>query len=128
MPSIEIDASEPLDALDEMLAALEALPEQFADELTEWQVEDMRRRFPQTDQPDNKTAETEVFPRSRTWRKPPSGRHGGRRSTFLRVPRGTRPKSYGGKFRSTRPILRAELFDKLSDRVGALLQQLKVFG
>ena len=131
---IDIDASEVDDALDDILAAIEALPEQFAEELTTWQTEDMHRRFPQTDQPDPNTAATDVYPRSRTWHRPATGNPVGRprRSTFLRVPRNNpsnRAAPHGGRqtgVHSTRPILRHELFEQLSDRIGDLLTRLKV--
>jgi hypothetical protein len=127
---MEMDASEVTDAIDKLLENVHALPDDFADELTEWQAEDMRRKYPETDRPDENTAETEVFPRSRTWHKRSTGQPPGRprRSGFLRVPRGARPKSPTGPRSgfSGRPILRRELFESLSDRIGELLRRAKL--
>jgi hypothetical protein len=128
---MEMDASEVTDAIDKLLENVHTLPDDFATELTEWQTEDMRRKYPETDRPDENTAETDVYPRSRTWHKQPTGQPPGRprRSSFLRVPRGARPKSPTGQrsgFRSGRPILRRELFESLSDRIGELLRRAKL--
>jgi hypothetical protein len=132
---MEMDASEVTDAIDKLLENVHALPDDFATELTDWQAEDMRRKYPETDRPDENTAETDVYPRSRTWHKPPTGQPPGRpptqhyRSSFLRVPRGARPKSPTGQrsgFRSGRPILRSELFESLSMRISELLRRAKL--
>jgi hypothetical protein len=87
------------------------------DELFNWQAEDMKRRYPEVETPDDKTAETEIFPRSRL----PS-KHVRQPSAQARRISIARPKGGGGRPISTRPILRDELFEKLVERMGALLE------
>jgi hypothetical protein len=87
-------------------------------ELTNWQAEDMKRHFPETETPDDKTATTEIFPRSRvpSQHKRPSG-------TARLVPL-ARPKGASGvRPISTRPILRSELYTSLVKRMSDLLEK-----
>jgi hypothetical protein len=85
------------------------------DELTNWQSEDMKRHFPNTETPDDKTAATEIFPRSRI----PSQHK--RPSAAARLVPLARPKGGSKPPPSTRPILREELWNKLCERMDALL-------
>jgi hypothetical protein len=129
----EMDASEVTDAIDKLLENVHELPDEFGLELTDWQAEDMRRKYPQTDRVDENTVETDVYPRSRTWHKQPTGHPPGRppgqyRSSFLRVPRGSVRSKTGTRsmVHSNRPILRPELFESLSARIGELLRRAKL--
>ena len=91
----------------------------MATELEAWQVEDMRRRYPNIQRPDQNTAVTFVWPRSRVVQRPEKHRRAAVIARARRVRGGGRRLAY-----STRPILRAELFDKLSDRMAAMLKGL----
>jgi hypothetical protein len=102
-----------------MLAKLQAVP--VANELTAWQREDMRRRYPHTETLSRTAAMTRIYPRSR------------RQSTWLRAKRPPRRKPLlRGKAKrvgkpilqaSHRPILRPELFDRLRERMVAMMQR-----
>ena len=99
--------------------------------LSAWQREDMHRQYPNQEHPDNKTALTRIWPRSRAStegrfhpKRPPTGRPRGR-------PKGAKTKAHGEIVRRTRmrlikgvkrPILRPELFVKLRERMAQLLQ------
>lgn len=96
---------------------IEALPHASAEELTAWQREDMKRHYPNTDETID-GASTDIFPRSRkvvqrsaAQRQQPQPRQGVGRK---RLP-------------SKRPILRPELFDKLVERMMALLEKTMVW-
>jgi len=90
----------------------------MAAELEAWQVEDMRRRYPNIQRPGPYSAVTLIWPRSRIVDKPRRDR---RRAVVAvkRVRGGGRRLAY-----STRPILHAELFDKLKDRMMTFLKGL----
>lgn len=70
--------------------------------LTQWQTEDMHRKYPNIEIVDPKTALTRIWPTSRV-------------------------NLYKDRYRSvpriTRPILRRELFEKLCDRMDALMEE-----
>jgi hypothetical protein len=89
----------------------------IAQELHNWQAEDMHRRYPETEEPDPRTVVTRIYPRSRKERRhrPRVGRARPRRP-MVRIRRGV---SLGGK----RPILRPELFEKLGDRMARLMRE-----
>jgi hypothetical protein len=91
----------------------------IAAELEAWQVEDMRRRYPNIQRPDQNTAVTLIWPRSRVVQRPEKHRRAAVIARARRVRSGGRRLPY-----STRPILRDELFDKLSDRMAAMLKGL----
>jgi hypothetical protein len=111
MLTLTIDTTELGKTIDSMIAQLAAFPQNMADELTRWQVEDMHRRYPNTTLQGN-TATTEIWPTSRLpKKKKPRG-----------LPRKApiRPAS-GVRIHSQRPILRPELFDKLDQRMVQLM-------
>jgi hypothetical protein len=92
--------------------------EEIAKELTAWQRDDMRRTYPNTKQPDEKTATTEIWPRSRVSEGHQPNAARGKRVRVYAPPRGG-PRVAS----STRPILRAELFTTLCDRMAELLNR-----
>ena len=114
MLNIEI-ITEPIEqTLRDMETRIEVLGRtQMPDELTAWQTEDMHRHYPNTDTPDNKTAVTDIWPRSRTYEKThhktaplPARIH---RRPIAAMPR---LKGTGHTPGTMRPILRAELFQR----------------
>jgi hypothetical protein len=99
--------------------------------LSAWQREDMHRQYPNQEHPDNKTAMTRIWPRSRAStegrfhpKRPPTGRPRGRPKGVKTgqgrvIVRRTRMRLIKG---AKRPILRPELFVKLRERMAQLLQ------
>jgi hypothetical protein len=129
VPTLDIDVKIPEDAFKRFQDRVAVFPEQLAAELVTWQVQDMHRQYPNIDRPDQFTAETHVWARSRLtaeWhrqhRKPRSSRYLGRaRRSQLQA----RVRQYvRGQQRSTRPILRPVLLEKLEDRVQMLIHEL----
>jgi hypothetical protein len=112
MLTISLDCT----AFDATLAAMQtqlaAFPQTMADELTNWQTEDMNRKYPNTTLQNNE-ATTTIWPTSRLPQK--------KRQAQLRKPPIRRPQP-GPRIKSKRPILRPELFDKLDARMVALLE------
>jgi hypothetical protein len=116
---ITLDASKVEARLDDMIEKLGHFTSDMADELTEWQTEDMHRHYPNTKQ-DDTSVETEIWPTSRRVETNKTKI----RATLARAKRGTvvkKPLNPGQKGTSTRPILRPELYDKLADRMDALM-------
>jgi hypothetical protein len=115
---IELDGLEHITAtLDGMADQIAALgKEEIAKELTAWQRDDMKRTYPNTKQEDEKTATTEIWPRSRVSDKPRAT--GEKRVRVFAPPRGG-PRVAS----STRPILRSELFKTLCNRMSELLNR-----
>jgi hypothetical protein len=113
-----VDAEERLTAMQQLVQNFghEDMPQ----ELESWQREDMHRHFPNTDTPNYVTAETSIWPRSRTYEKTHRAFSLPRR---LQRPLSPRPRLIGatGKPGSERPILRPELFDKLCSRMAELM-------
>ena len=98
------------------------LHKQVPRELVEWQTDDMRRQYPNIkidETTESVEASTEIWPRSRLEAEPGFKRL---RPTVKRGPKLLRPKGAGRPPRSTRPLLRTELFTKLVDRMNALLE------
>ena len=99
----------------------EIIPQQ----LTAWQVEDMRRQFPNTDTPNYVSAETHIWPRSRTYEQMHKRRES--RVRLFKKPLTPLPRIVGtlGKRPTTlgahRPILRPALFQKLVDRMTEMM-------
>lgn len=118
MITISLDASDVIETLAAMEADLKGFPNMMAQELTNWQTEDMRRRYPNTSVNGN-VVETDVWPTSRT------AEH---KSSRQRVVANSLAKKSIGKPTirlkgSVRPILRTELFDKLVDRMDKLMSE-----
>jgi hypothetical protein len=119
MLTVSIDGMDALDRrLQMMIDRCAHAGDLMATELEAWQVEDMRRRYPNIQRPDQNTAVTLVWPRSRVVQRPEKHRRAAV-ARARRVRGGGRRLAY-----STRPILREELFDKLSDRMAAMLKGL----
>jgi hypothetical protein len=121
MFEIKAEGVEPLAAkFDKLAAQVEALHHEMPDELTAWQVEDMRRKYPNiavTQAANQTTAETDIWPRSRQ-----EGNRKQRRAAFKQ------PKRYrlsGNRVvrSARRAILRPELFAKLQQRMSALIKK-----
>lgn len=114
---IETQAIE--DRITGMLKKLQAVP--VPAELTAWQVQDMKRRYPQTEVLNPTSAATMIYPRSR------------RESSWLKMKRPPRKNPlHRGKGKrigkpivqsSHRPILRPELFDRLRERMNEMMQR-----
>lgn len=117
---ITIDTEQAEQRIIAMLAKLQVVP--VPAELTAWQVQDMKRRFPHTEVLSPTAAFTMIYPRSR------------RESSWLktkRPPRKIKPLLRGKAKRigrpivqsSNRPILRPELFDRLRERMNEMMQR-----
>jgi hypothetical protein len=125
---VELDTS----AIERRLAAMQerlaGLPNEMADTLTTWQREDMKRGYPNT-QLNGDMAETDIWPRSRLASQhkpaPKAGVRTLRRRTreqrFARMQQPA-PAVAHTRPQSTRPILRDVLYDKLGERMQALLE------
>lgn len=86
----------------------------MSQELFNWEAEDMRRHYPEVEEPDPWTAVAHIYPRSRRERpKRPAAR--ARRRPLLRI----RRQSPGAK----RPILRPALFERLCERMQRLMEE-----
>jgi hypothetical protein len=118
--AITIDTMQAEKRITAMLAKLQVVP--VPAELTAWQVQDMRRRYPHTEVLSPTSAATMIYPRSR------------RESGWLkkkRPQRKTKPLLRGKARRigkpilqtSHRPILRPELFDRLRERMNEMMQR-----
>jgi hypothetical protein len=101
---IETDAAEK--RLTEMIAKLQVVP--IPAELTAWQVEDMKRKHPNTEVINPTTGLTQIWPRGRT-----QAQRSARPQRTRRVVRAP------GKH----PILRPALFDKLVERMRLLMNR-----
>jgi hypothetical protein len=100
MLSVDLDVSPLINRLNTMEQQLKKFPNQMGDELTEWQTEDMHRKYPNTTVTET-YVETTIWPTSRV--------------------RLARPK---GRKRRPAAILRPELYDKLVVRMSGLLSTL----
>ena len=109
---ITIDVVKAEERIGGMLEKLAVLP--VAAELTAWQREDMNRRYPNTEEINQTTALTLIWPRSR--RQVARQNRAPRRKPLLRG-RATRIAKPAGD----RPILRPELFDRLCERMSAMM-------
>jgi hypothetical protein len=97
--------------------------EDMPQELENWQRDDMRRQFTNMETPNYVTAETRIWPRSRTYDKTHRERPLPKR---LRRALTSRPRLIVGATgvpSSQRPILRPELFDKLCARMADLMER-----
>ena len=101
---------------------LDELHKLVPEELVDWQRTDMRRKYPNIEvssDGDETTAETSIWPRSRT-EQAGSGFTRPKRPV-LAAPKRYRLRGAGRPPASTRPILRTELFKKLVDRMTKLV-------
>jgi hypothetical protein len=113
MLTASLDMGQIAQTLDSMAAQLAGFPQEIADELTNWQAEDMRRTYPNTVLRGNE-ATTVIWPTSRLPQK--KTRTGGARLAVRRAVRGMRVR-----IKRRRPILRPELFEKLDERMVRLM-------
>lgn len=105
---------------DMQIAIRDLADKDIGKELHDWQVEDMKRTFPETEEPTFLSSETTIYPRSRTYGKQGKGKEQ-RESLFKRHrPIAAMPRLKGTPG-SKRPILRPMLYDKLVERMGALM-------
>jgi hypothetical protein len=110
---IETDAAEA--RITKMLSTLQAVP--IPAELTAWQAEDMKRTRPHTEVFNPTAAWTMIYPRARAALV--------KRTQSLKVKPVRRGKATRIQRPATghRPILRPELFDKLCERMRALMER-----
>jgi hypothetical protein len=116
---VSLDTSGLVARLDAMTEKLKEFPKYMADELTAWQTEDMRRRYPNTETEESAVS-TEIWPTSRVVEKDQK-----KINKIIRA-----RKNAGGKALAVRsqvkgghhkPILRPELYDKLVVRMDELM-------
>jgi hypothetical protein len=113
---VHLDTGKALARVEKMTSELVNFPVEMAEELTEWQTKDMRRRYPNTEL-NGKTAETSIWPTSRIAHlKSKTGMH---KTRFKSRTSGAIRKGSG----SSRPILRPILFDKLVERMAKLMEE-----
>jgi hypothetical protein len=123
----ECDPSLLIRSLDDLEGRLAELTEQMPEELTQWQLQDLQRKIPDTEVPEDNTAFTMIYPRSRfsephkplAVHRPFYLRRG--RAPKLRRPISSAPRQT--RRPSTRPILRPELYVKLCERMMAMLKK-----
>jgi hypothetical protein len=125
---IAIDADAVLARVDNMYAdiktmKLETLPQEFEN----WQTEDMHRKYPEmTFHP----GEEEAIVMTRIWPRSRDDVVGGRRKRLFTIPKNIsraqlRRYRLASITHKGRPILRPELYEKLCERMAAMLQTLK---
>ncbi len=108
MISVEFDTSAIERRLQDMAARIaEFGKSDIPTELTAWQVEDMHRKYPNTETPDEHTAETDIWPTSR----------------LALARRAAEPERRRRVIVSQRPILRDELRARLCERMRLLMQE-----
>jgi hypothetical protein len=110
MLTASLDIGQLAQTLDSMAAQLAGFPQEMADELTSWQAEDMRRKYPNTVLRGNE-ATTVIWPTSRLPQK--KTRTMARLAARRAVPR--------VRIKRRRPILRPELFERLDERMVRLM-------
>lgn len=125
MIKVDVDLSGFTASLDNMVKQLNELPQEMAGQMTEWQTEDMNRKYPNTSfgtAGNVSTAETDIWPRSRKDLAQPKRRlpvRALRRRQREKRARGTMPSP------STRPILRQSLWTQLVTRMTRLLETVR---
>lgn len=120
---IDVDAEDILATVDSMLDQLSGFTNEITKEFLHWQAEDMRRKEPDATQED-KDVYTIITPRSTVHNRPQSQRAQRTPGTLYRRQR--KPitvQQVSNKPRSTRPILRQELFERLEERMLALMKK-----
>lgn len=124
MLNVEVDTEAVKKLLDSMKERVETFgKEEMPQGLTDWQVEDMHRKYPETaaEQPlkDEYVAYTMIYPRSRTYEQThPHRSHpvAKRKPVLSSMPRLV-------KSALQHPILRPILFDMLHSRMAAMLSE-----
>jgi hypothetical protein len=113
--SISLDTSKVDEALEKMQEQLENFPKDMGEELTKWQTDDMRRRFPNTTV-DDQSATTDIWPTSRLTERD-------RSKIKATLKASGKPVTHGVRVKTNRPILREELYEKLKARMDKLLSE-----
>lgn len=116
MLTASLDMGQIAETLDSMTTQLAGFPQEMANELTNWQAEDMRRKYPNTVLRGSE-ATTIIWPTSRLPQK--KIRPGAARLAMRRAARAV--SGMRTRIRSRRPILREELFEKLDERMVRLM-------
>jgi hypothetical protein len=124
MLDIEVETEAVAKLLDSMTDKIKTFGhEEMPQGLTDWQVEDMHRKYPETKaeqvSEEEYSATTMIYPRSRTYEQThPHRAHAvARRKPVLSA----MPRLIKSVLRH--PILRPELFDKLLSRMTAMLSE-----
>jgi hypothetical protein len=121
MLSVTLDVSGLVARLEAMTEKLEQFPKHMAEELTEWQTVDMRRRYPNTEV-EQSAVSTEIWPTSRVVERDQK-----KIDKIMRARKNAGGKALavrtGIKAGSQRPILRPELYDKLVVRMDELMAE-----
>ena len=118
MFNISLDASDVIDKLGEMEKKLKDFPKEMGEELTTWQTDDMRRRYPNIDVTDT-YVETDIWPTSRLAQQPDKKKQ----AQIVRAKKQGKPVTVRPKGSGQRPILREELYEKLVKRMDDLLNR-----
>jgi hypothetical protein len=119
MLTISLDVSGLLARVDGMIGKLNEFPGRIAEELTTWQTEDMRRRYPNTE-PDDGGATTKIWPTSRVVEQDKKKIAVAMKT---RKSSGGRPLSLVVRSGTQRPILRPQLYVKLVKRMDELTKK-----
>jgi hypothetical protein len=122
MFEVTIEADPVLKTLDGMIERVDALyPQDIFVEFVAWQEDDMRRKYPSITPQEPDSVYTMIYPRSRLSdrRRRERGRFFRKRHARLRGPM----RATG--VASSRPILRSELFERLCERMRAMLDKIK---
>jgi hypothetical protein len=112
---VSLDVSHLVETLSNMEEKLKNFPQDMGVELTEWQTEDMHRKYPNTTV-DESSASTEVWPTSRLVERDDK-----KAKAAVRAIKASRKPTVSLKGHNNRPILRPELFDKLVARMNELM-------
>ena len=88
------------------------------DQLMTWQREDMKRQYPFVTAPNYVSAETSIWPRSRTYERTHKKRES--RERLFKKPLGAMPR-FKGTPGVHRPILRPALYKTLCERMAEML-------
>jgi hypothetical protein len=119
-------------SLQDMIERIDHLGRQdVPDELVFWQTEDMRRQRPNTETPNDKTAQTMIWQKSNVARTKKGRRRRRRKVRRLKPYDPTRADKKPRKARRSRGsplpriggVLRIELFTELMERMGKLMRE-----
>ena len=118
--TVSLDTSLVEQTLERMTEQLGEFPDAMAEELTDWQRDDMHRKYPNTTLEDT-DASTLIWPRSRLAEDTHRQVAPRRAKWPPRIKQRARAPVAIARGGSTRPLLRPELFEKLADRMAALM-------
>jgi hypothetical protein len=116
--TVTLDVSHLVETLANMEEQLKSFPQDIGIELTDWQTEDMRRKYPNTTV-DETSASTEIWPTSRLVERDDKKI----KATFVKQRAAVRKPTVSLKGNTNRPILRPELYDKLVKRMDQLMSE-----